>query len=181
MSKTDRLKQLLIERSVQKGNFVLASGKSSTFYVDARLTTMSPEGMVAIGGLALEKFDALGWKPESVGGLTLGADPIAFAISYASADRPVPLRGFTVRKQAKQHGTGNLIEGPFRSGDKVVVVEDVITTGKSAIQAIDAVENAGGSIVGVLAVVDREDGGREAILARGYDVISLTSIAELLA
>ncbi len=181
MSKTDRLKQLLIERSVQKGNFVLASGKSSTFYVDARLTTMSPEGMVTIGALALEKFDALGWKPDSVGGLTLGADPIAFAISYASADRQAPLRGFTVRKQAKQHGTGNLIEGPFRSGDKVVVVEDVITTGKSAIQAIDAVEHAGGSIVGVLAVVDREDGGREAILARGHNVVSLTNITELLA
>jgi len=81
MSKTDRLKQLLIERSVQKGNFVLASGRSSTFYVDARLTTMSPEGMVAIGALALEKFDVLGWKPESVGGLTLGADPIPFVAS----------------------------------------------------------------------------------------------------
>ena len=181
MSKTDRLKQLLIERSVKRGNFVLASGKTSTFYVDARLTTMSPEGMATIGALALEKFDALGWKPDSVGGLTLGADPVAFAVSYASTNRPVPLRAFTVRKEAKQHGTGNLIEGPFRPGDKVVVVEDVITTGKSAIQAIDAVESAGGAIVGILAVVDREDGGREAILARGYDVISLTSITELLA
>ena len=181
MSKTDRLKQLLIERSIQKGNFVLASGKSSTFYVDARLTTMSPEGMVTIGPLALEKFEALGWKPDSIGGLTLGADPVAFAVSYATARRPVPLRAFTVRKQAKQHGTGNLIEGPFRAGDKVVVAEDVITTGKSAIQAIDAIENAGGVIIGVLAIVDREDGGREAIMARGYDVISLTSITELLA
>lgn len=181
MSKTERLKQLLIERSVQKGNFVLASGKSSTFYVDARLTTMSPEGMVTIGDLALEKFDARGWKPESIGGLTLGADPVAFAVSYASANRPVPLRAFTVRKEPKKHGTGNLIEGPFKSGDRVVVVEDVITTGKSAIQAIDAVENAGGIIIGILAVVDREDGGRDAIKARGYNVISLTSISELLA
>ncbi|MEO8575059.1 MAG: orotate phosphoribosyltransferase [Gemmatimonadales bacterium] len=180
MSNTETLKQLLVERSVQKGNFVLASGKSSTFYVDARLTTMSPEGMVTIGDLALEKFDAMKWKPESIGGLTLGADPVAFAISYASANRSPPLRAFTVRKEAKKHGTGNLIEGPFRSGDRVVVVEDVITTGKSAIQAIDAVEDAGGVIVGILAVVDREDGGREAIKARGYDVVSLTSISELL-
>jgi|SRR5687768_13021118 len=180
MSKTDTLKQLLIERSVRKGNFVLASGKSSTFYVDARLTTMSPQGMVTIGSLGLEQIDDAGWKPDSVGGLTLGADPIAFAISYTSAVRPTPLRAFTVRKEPKQHGTGNLIEGPFKPGDKVVIIEDVITTGKSAIQAIDAVESAGGVILGVLAVVDREDGGREAIRARGHDVIALTTITELL-
>ena len=180
MSKTDTLKQLLIERSVRKGNFVLASGKSSPFYVDARLTTMSPQGMVTIGALGLEQIDTAGWKPDSVGGLTLGADPIAFAISYASAITQIPLRAFTVRKEAKQHGTGNLIEGPFKPGDNVVIIEDVITTGKSAIQAIDAVESAGGAILGVLAVVDREDGGRQAIRARGYDVIALTTITELL-
>ena len=180
MSKTDTLKQLLVERSVRKGNFVLASGKSSTFYVDARLTTMSPQGMVTIGALGLEQIDTAGWKPDSVGGLTLGADPIAFAISYASVVTQTPLRAFTVRKEAKQHGTGNLIEGPFKPGDNVVIIEDVITTGKSAIQAIDAVKSAGGIILGVLAVVDREDGGREAIRARGYDVIALTTITELL-
>lgn len=181
MSNTDILKQLLIERSVRKGNFVLASGKSSTFYVDARLTTMSPEGMVIIGSLGLEQIEASNWQPDSVGGLTLGADPIAFAISHASAGRPIPLRAFTVRKEAKQHGTSNLIEGPFKPGDRVLIVEDVITTGKSAIQAIDAVEGAGGIIVGVLALVDREDGGRDAIKSRGYDVVSLTTITQLLA
>ena len=181
MSNTDILKQLLAKRSVRKGNFVLASGKSSTFYVDARLTTMSPEGMVAIGSLGLEQIEALNWHPDSVGGLTLGADPIAFAISRASADHPYPLRAFTVRKEAKQHGTGNLIEGPFKPGDRVLIVEDVITTGKSAIQAIDAVEAAGGTITGVLALVDREDGGKDSIKSRGYDVVSLTTISELLA
>ena len=180
MSKTNTLKQLLIERSVRKGNFVLASGKSSTFYVDARLTTMSPQGMVTIGALGLEQIDTAGWRPDSIGGLTLGADPIAFAISYTSADTPTPLRAFTVRKEPKQHGTGNLIEGPFKPGDKVVIIEDVITTGKSAIQAIDAVETAGGTVLGVLAVVDREDGGRQAIRTRGFDVIALTTITELL-
>jgi orotate phosphoribosyltransferase len=180
MSKTDTLKQLLIERSVRKGNFVLASGKSSTFYVDARLTTMSPQGMVTIGALGLERINAAGWKPDSIGGLTLGADPIAFAISYTSADTATPLRAFTVRKEPKQHGTGNLIEGPFKPGDTVVIIEDVITTGKSAIQAIDAVESAGGTILGVLAIVDREDGGRQAIGTRGFDVIALTTITELL-
>lgn len=180
MSNTDALRQLLIERSVRKGNFVLASGKSSPFYVDARLTTMSPEGMMTIGPLGLEQIEARGWSPDSVGGLTLGADPIAFAISHASAGRSTPIRAFTVRKEAKKHGTGNLIEGPFRVGDRVVVVEDVITTGRSALQAIDAIENAGGSILGVLALVDREDGGRDAITSRGYDVISLMSLSELL-
>lgn len=180
MSKNNALKQLLIERSIQRGNFTLASGKTSTFYVDARLTTMSPEGMLTIGPLALEYIEAQGWLPDSVGGLTLGADPIAFAISHASATTSNPLRAFTVRKEAKKHGTGSLIEGPFASGDRVVIIEDVITTGKSAIQAIDSVENAGGRILGVLALVDREDGGRDAIRSRGFDVASLTTISELL-
>jgi orotate phosphoribosyltransferase len=180
MSKTDTLKQLLIKKSVRKGNFVLTSGKSSTFYVDARLTTMSPEGMIMIGELGLDRIKQQNWSPDSVGGLTLGADPVAFAISYASAGSSAPIRAFTVRKEAKKHGTGSLIEGPYEPGDKVVVVEDVITTGKSAIQAIDSIESMKGNILGVLAVVDREDGGREAIAARGYNVVSLVTISELL-
>lgn len=180
MINTNTLKQLLMERSVKRGHFVLASGKSSTFYVDARLTTMSAEGMVEIGALGLEVLNARGWVPDSVGGLTLGADPIAFAISYASAKRSIPLRAFTVRKEPKNHGTGNLIEGPFRAGDHVVIVEDVITTGKSALHAIDSVEQAGGQILGVLAIVDRLDGGKDAIHSRGYDVAALTTIDELL-
>jgi orotate phosphoribosyltransferase len=142
---------------------------------------MSPEGMLAIGALGLESMAAKGWNPDSIGGLTLGADPVAFAISRESAMSHSPLRAFTVRKEAKTHGMGNLIEGPFRQGDQVVVVEDVITTGKSALQAIDAIKNAGGNIVGVLAVVDREDGGREAIVNNGYEVVALTKISELLA
>ena len=180
MSNTNALKQLLIERSVKKGTFVLASGKSSTFYVDARLTTMSPQGMLEIGALGLDILVSRGWVPDSVGGLTLGADPIAFALTYASAGRSKPLRAFTVRKEPKTHGTESLIEGPFRNGDHVVIVEDVITTGKSALRAIDAVEQAGGRILGVMALVDRQDGGREAISSRGYEVASLTTISELL-
>lgn len=181
MSNTDVLKRLLRERSVRRGVFILASGKPSTFYVDARLTTMSPDGMVVIGELGLDRIRALGWWPDSIGGLTLGADPVAFAISRATAGSATPIRAFTVRKEAKTHGTGNLLEGPFQTRDRVVIVEDVITTGKSAIQAITAVENAGGQILGVLALVDREDGGSEAIEKRGYGVTSLTSISELLA
>lgn len=180
MSDTDTLRHLLAERSVRRGDFILSSGKTSSVYVDARLTTMSPEGMILIGGIAIEKIKSQGWAPDSVGGLTMGADPVAFAISYASARATAPIRAFTVRKEAKSHGAGNLIEGPFRPGDSVVVVEDVITTGKSALQAIDAVQGAGGIVQGVLALVDRENGGREAINARGHDIISLTTISEII-
>lgn len=180
MTSTNTLKELLRERSVKRGHFVLASGKSSTFYVDARLTTMSPQGMVEIGTLGLDVLRVRGWVPDSVGGLTLGADPVAFAMSYASATTPIPIRAFTVRKEPKTHGTENLIEGPFRAGDQVVVVEDVITTGKSALQAIDSIERAGGRVLGVLAIVDRLDGGCELIQSRGYDIATLTTIDQLL-
>ena len=173
------LKRLLLERSIKRGNFVLASGKHSDIYVDARLTTMSPEGMVMIGQLGLSMILEHGWQPDSIGGLTMGADPVAFAISHTSALERMPLRAFSVRKEAKSHGTGNQIEGPFRKGDRVIVIEDVITTGKSALQAIDVIERFGGKILGVLAVVDRQDGGCEAIGSRGYEVIALTNIAEL--
>jgi orotate phosphoribosyltransferase len=173
------LKQLLTERSVKRGSFVLASGKQSDIYVDARLTTMSPDGMLLIGKLCLTAIAGQGWQPDSIGGLTMGADPVAFAISHTSAIEGIPVRAFSVRKEAKGHGTGNRIEGPFQNEDRVVVIEDVITTGRSALQAIDAIAASGGKILGVLAVVDRQDGGREAIRERGYDVVSLTTIAEL--
>jgi len=114
-----------------------------------------------------------------VGGMTLGADPISYAISYASNFAPPLLRAFTVRKEAKVHGTGKQIEGPFRKQDSVVIIEDVITTGASALQAIDAVMKEGGKIAGVLAVVDREDGGKQRIAERGFDVISLATLSEL--
>lgn len=174
------LKQLLIERSVRTGDFILASGKSSSFYVDARMTTMSPQGLALIGPLSLDLMEKNGWAPDSVGGLTLGADPVAFSISRASVDRLPLVRAFTVRKQAKVHGIGNLIEGPFKPDDKVVVVEDVVTTGKSALQAIDAVVQAGAQVLGVLAVVNRNEGGVDAIRSRGFETLSLLAIDELL-
>lgn len=141
---------------------------------------MSPEGLALIGPLSLELMKTRGWTPDSVGGLTLGADPVAFSISRASVDRSPVIRAFTVRKQAKAHGIGNLIEGPFKPGDKVVIVEDVVTTGKSALQAIDAVLDAGASVLGVLAVVNRNEGGVEAIHDRGFETSSLVAIEDLL-
>ena len=147
---------------------------------------MSPEGQLLIGRLALAALRESGWPVDAVGGLTLGADPISYAIAHTSAlaaerGEGELVRAFTVRKEPKQHGTGKLIEGPFVRGDRVVVVEDVITTGGSALRAAEAVKAAGGHVVGVLALVDREEGGREAIEAAGLAVISLVPASALLA
>lgn len=179
MTDRSRLIALLATRSTKRGQFTLASGKTSTLYIDARLTTMSPDGLSLIGSIGLATLKRESWQIDAVGGLTLGADPIAYAISYASAPTEKPLRAFTVRKQAKEHGTGKLIEGPFNPGDRVAIIEDVITTGRSAIQAIDAVRSAGGKIEGVLALVDREEGGREAIEGTGIRVVSIVTASEI--
>ena len=176
----DRLLTLLAERSARRGQFTLASGRQSTLYIDARLTTMSPEGLALIGPMGLDALNNASWSVSAIGGLTLGADPLSYAIAYASASTPRPLRAFTVRKEVKTHGTGRLIEGPFQAGDRVAVIEDVITTGSSALRAVDAIRTAGGIVVGILALVDREEGGREAILARGVPVISLASASEIM-
>jgi orotate phosphoribosyltransferase len=176
-----RLVTLLAERSARRGDFTLASGRRSTLYIDARLTTMSPDGLALIGPAGLAAIEGAGWRADAVGGLTLGADPVSYAIAYASALAGRPLRAFTVRKEAKQHGTGRLIEGPYREGDHVVVVEDVITTGGSALRAVEAVRAAGGTVAGVLAVVDREEGGREAIEGAGLPVLALARAAEIVA
>ena len=180
MSSRRQLIEILARRSARRGNFTLASGKQSSFYIDARLTTMSPEGLSAIGPIALAMIRERGWTPDSVGGLTLGADPVSYAISYASAASGPAVRAFTVRKEAKSHGTGKLIEGPFEASDRVVVIEDVITTGGSALKAVEAIRAAGATVLGVLAVVDREEGGREAIEGAGIDVASIARVSEIL-
>ena len=177
----DRLLTLLAERSARRGHFTLASGRQSTLYIDARLTTMSPDGLALVGPLGLSALDAAGWTIDAAGGLTLGADPVSYAIAYASALAGTPIRAFTVRKEAKAHGTGRLIEGPFRQGDRVAVIEDVITTGGSALRAVEAVRNAGGEVVGVLALVDREEGGRQVLEGAGLPVISLARASDIVA
>jgi orotate phosphoribosyltransferase len=185
-STLSKLIALLATRSAKRGDFVLASGRRSNLYVDCRLTAMSPDGQMLIGRAGLAALRASGWPVDAVGGLTLGADPIAYAIAHASAlaaerGEGEMVRAFTVRKEAKQHGTGKLIEGPFQAGDRVVVVEDVITTGGSALKAVEAVRAAGGTVLGVLALVDREEGGREAIEAQGLAVRALVPATALLA
>jgi orotate phosphoribosyltransferase len=142
---------------------------------------MSPDGLALIGPLALAALRDVDWRVQAVGGLTLGADPISYAIAYASADTASPLRAFTVRKEAKAHGTGRLIEGPFHAGDRVAVIEDVITTGGSALRAVEAVRAAGGTVAGVLALVDREEGGRDALVSAGLPVVALARASDIVA
>jgi orotate phosphoribosyltransferase len=175
-----RLRELLRTRSLRTGSFLLASGRASSYYIDARLTTMAGTGQLLIGRLGLETLDALRWSPECVGGLTLGADPVAYAIAHAAALQGRGIDAFTVRKEAKEHGTGRRIEGAFRPGARTVIVEDVITSGESALRAVDAVREAGANILGVIAVVDREEGGMARISEEGPAVTALFTASELL-
>src|SRR5688572_31120230 len=124
MTTHDRLLSILADRSARRGQFTLASGRQSTLYIDARLTTMTPDGQRLIGRLGLEAIAGAGWQADAVGGLTLGADPIAYAICHESAGSTRPIKSFTVRKEPKAHGTGKQVEGPLAAGDRVVIVED---------------------------------------------------------
>jgi orotate phosphoribosyltransferase len=182
MSLSDRaqLRDLLRSRSIRRGDFLLASGARSPYYIDARMTTMSAPGQLVIGRLGLEYLDATAWAPAAVGGLTLGADPVAYAIAHAAGRMGRDLDAFTIRKEPKGHGTGRRIEGGFRSETDVVVVEDVVTSGDSALRAIQVLEENRGRVLGVLAVVDREAGGRERLEKAGYPVISIFTASDLL-
>jgi orotate phosphoribosyltransferase len=175
----ERLRRLLLERSVRRGDFVLSSGQRSSYYIDCRLTTMSAEGQGLIGRLGWRAIKEQGWRPRAVGGLTMGADPVSYAIAAASWGSDLVIDAFSVRKQAKGYGAGRVIEGNFSAGDEVVVVEDVITTGGSAQRAIEAVTGAGGRVIGVLAVVDRGEGGRGVLEGEGGVVVALVGVAEL--
>lgn len=180
MTDREALREVLRSRSVRKGDFVLSSGARSTYYIDARVTTMAGVGQLLIGRVGLDALDAAGWHPAAVGGLTLGADPVAYAIAHAAAAAGRSLDAFTVRKEAKSHGTGRRIEGGFQGDTDVVVVEDVVTTGDSALRAIQILEESGGRVLGVLSVIDREEGGRDRLERAGYALVSLFTASALL-
>ena len=181
MNDRGRLLALLLERSFRTGDFVLASGERSSYYIDCRTTTTHAEGQALVGRMGLALLRSAGLAPAAVGGLTMGADPVAYAIAHASWLAGDSVHAFSVRKEPKAHGTGKRVEGCFAAGDRVVVVEDVVTSGKSALQACEAVEAEGGTVLGVIALVDREGGGREAIEDRGYTVHTIFRVGELLA
>ena len=161
----NELKKLFIETgAVKTGEFILSSGKKSNFYVDCRKISLHPRGSKLIGKIILEKIKDL--KVEAIGGLTLGADPITSAVVTLGN-----IPGFIVRKKEKKHGTQQKIEGHIQSGWKVVIVEDVATTGASAMQAIETVEAAGAKVVKVISVVDREEGAASALKNYDFDPI----------
>ena len=173
----DQLLELLAERSFRLGEFKLSSGGTSDYYIDCRATTLHAEGARLAGRIVLDKIKNRGWQPQGIGGMTMGADPIVTAVSVLSAqsvqtrfparskefDRePFYIHGFLVRKAEKAHGTGQRVEGFQESGAKVVVVDDVCTTGASTIGAIEAAKAAGMKVVGVIVLVEREEAGGRA-------------------
>jgi len=173
------LVELLKRDSLRLGQFTLASGRSSHYYIDGRKVTLGAEGARLIGRGVLH---ALALHPEvaAVGGLTMGADPIVgAALALAPESGRGDLRGFLVRKQAKSHGTGNLVEGPLEPGSTVAIVDDVATTGGSSLQAVDAVEALGCKVAVVVAVLDRLEGAAETFAARGLEFRSLLTIRDL--
>jgi len=157
----DRLKQLLREHSLMFGDFTLVSGRKSKFYFDSKKTTLLPEGAYLVAAEVLRMLESNNIEADAIGGMTLGADPVVCPVAALSHAAARPLRAFIVRKEAKGHGTGNQIEGNLEPGCRVVIVDDVVTTGGSTLRAIEAAENAGLRVVAVLCIVDREEGGKE--------------------
>ena len=160
----EKLKSLLKTHSVMKGDFVLASGKRSNLYVDAKLTTLRADALPLVGRALLAKIKERDWNPYAVGGLTMGADPLVTAISREGLEYGFVIHSFLVRKEPKKHGRQRFLEGLAETdGHAVVIIEDVCTTGGSAIKAIERSREAGLDVVGAVSLVDREQGGREAI------------------
>jgi orotate phosphoribosyltransferase len=156
VSERAELRALLLTRSVRLGEFVLASGAKSDYYIDARATTMSADGQRLVGLVGLRAIRDRGLDPTHVGGLTMGADPVAYAIAHRSALEGRPIDGFSVRKRAKEHGTGQRVEGGVpHKGARCLVVEDTMTTGKSSLEAVAAVREHGATVVGVFTLVNR--------------------------
>ena len=181
MDDRESLKNLLLERSVRLGDITLSSGAKSPYYVDARRTTMTAEGQRLAGQVAYDLIEGAGWDVTHVGGLTLGADPVSYAIAHHSATRAHVLDAFTVRKKAKAHGTRQQIEGGLPSDARVVIVEDAVTSGASTVQAIEAVREHGARIAGVICLVDREEGGRARLDELGLPLLAVFTGPELLA
>jgi orotate phosphoribosyltransferase len=182
MNYRERLKQILCDKSLKRGEFILSSGKKSNYYLDARRTTLDAEGAFYTGMAVLELVRNLKPQPKAIGGPTLGADPIVAVVAALSHKQGgPPISAFIVRKEAKQHGTQQLIEG-WRGapGDPVVMVEDTCTTGGSLLKAVDQAEAAGMKVIAAICLVDREEGGRGAIEKR-CPFYALFTARELLA
>ena len=172
-----RLIELIKTHALQFGKFTLASGKEASFYLDCRKLTLHPQGANQIAAGMLQML--AGQLPDAIGGMAIGADPISAATITVAGQRNENLLGFIVRKEAKQHGTGRQVEGPVEPGMSAVIVEDVVTSGGSALKAVDAAREFGLQVDRILAVVDRLEGGREAIEAAGLKLQTLVTVRDL--
>lgn len=177
-----RLKELILEKSYRKGKFKLSSGKESDFYIDGKQTTLSAEGAYLCGRLIFDLLKDHSRPIEAIGGMTLGADPLVTAVSMVSYLEKSPIPAFIVRKEPKQHGTESYIEGMknLPAGATVALVEDVVTTGGTLLKVIDRVEAQGFQVGLVVTVVDRQEGGAEALAARGFPLKSIFTRESLL-
>lgn len=179
MDHRQRLKAILSRQSVRTGDFTLASGARSTYYIDARRTTMSSEGQFLTGKVCWEALQDTGFEVSHVGGLTMGADPIAYAIAHRSWLEDSPVNGFSIRKEPKGHGTEQQVEGGLPPGARCLIVEDSMTTGSSALKACRIVEEIGAEVVAVLTLVDREEGGEACLAGAGYPFLAIFTGREL--
>ncbi len=178
MYNKESLMELVRERSLKFGDFILASGRKATYYLDGKQVTLDARGAVLVGKGILALLEE-GEFPTAVGGMSIGADPITAAvITIAGLSGHEDLKGFMVRKESKGHGTNQFIEGPITAGDQVVVLEDVVTTGGSSLLAIDRLESAGIIVKGVIAIIDRMEGGAQAFQNRGIAFRSLLKITD---
>ncbi len=170
------LQELIREQALQFGDFTLASGKKASFYLDCRKVTLDSRGSQLIAGGMLDLLaDDM---PTLLGGMAIGADPITGSILALAGTQNIDMRGIIVRKEAKTHGTGKFVEGPYQEGETVVIVEDVVTTGGSSLLAIERCEAVGLKVERVLAIIDRLEGGREAFAERGYELTTLFTVRD---
>ena len=178
-AKKDALLNFVFKYSFQRGDFQLSSGKKSDFYIDIKQTTLDPRGSLLVAEILLDQL--ISSKVSSIGGLTIGADPIIGSVVTLSAQRGYPVAGFIVRKEPKRHGLHRLIEGKIAEGDRVIIIDDVITTGNSAYKAVQAVEELKCEVVKIIPVVDRDEGGRAFFEDKGYDYHPILTIKEIFA
>jgi len=170
---------LVESKALKRGTFRLASGREASFYLDAKQVVLDAHGAMLVGRAILERLRSLGPLPAAVGGMSIGADPITSAVITMAGVEGLPLKGFMVRKEPKDHGTKKYVEGPVEPGQRVVIVEDVTTTGGSSLLAIDRVHEFGLVVERVITVIDRLAGAKDAFAARGIPLESLVTIRDL--
>ncbi len=180
---SENLSQQLIEafetKALQRGSFVLASGKTASFYLDGKQVVLDAAGAMLVGRAVLARLQELGPLPDAVGGMSIGADPITAAVVTMAGVAGLSLKGFMIRKEPKGHGLGRYVEGPVKAGDRVVILEDVVTTGGSSLVAIERAVEFGLQVERVVTLVDRLAGGADAFAARGVPLDAMLTIRDL--